>query len=534
MKSTNLSFHQRLQNNILFTCNIVILSLLAVLSVVTFLNGQISTMNIAIIGVVILGVSLIFQLLNNYLYASYITIISLMGITFTILLNRPVISADLIYLFISYQMIPLMLAGILAQKRSFSLTISFFTFALLIYYVFYVQRPVIGLEHIVQVAGSCVILIIMSVLSDQTYLLSGQIMNKYNDEIQASLDKEKQLQEIINIYNLNQNSGEQLEKFNANSDMYASQLNEMFQKFSEDMHELNQLLKDVSIRNDSISGSSTNILKVFDTHRNGILEYKDKIDRLADTSQDIESIVQNHRIQMGELIELSAKGGGFMNDSIVVVEKVAENSKNMVDMISLIMEVAEKTNILALNAAVEASRAGKYGGGFAIVAKEIKALSTETTQNADTINKSLQYNITSITEAVAIIKTVGQAFNQLNENIVEFSSALDQMSSKISNVTQQNSQMSIETKNTLSLINEVHNVLEKTIASIEQGQNKISNIQALSSVIDKDVAQLQQSTTSITDSGRKIQDKYREYCYSVKNVETVVDSVHQRLPQTEN
>ncbi len=535
MNSTNISLHQRLQNKILFTCNLVIMVLLTVLALVAYFSGpMLVLMRAATAGVFILGLSLLLQAFKNYTLASYVTVLSLMGITFTIMSGRPDMSADLLYLFISYQVIPLTLSGVLAQKRSFSLSISGLILLLMLYYVFYRQAPIIGTGHTIQIVGSCVILIVMSVLSDQVYLLSGQIMNRYNDEIQATADKEQQIRDIVTVYQDNQTSGTQLEQFNTNSDSLVSSLNEMIQKFTEDMNELNQLLKDVNIRNTSISGSGSNILKVFNTHKEGILDYKDKIDQITETSQDIDSIVQDRKIQMSELIELSTQGGNYMYDSIAAVEKVAENSKNMVDMISLIMEVAEKTNILALNAAVEASRAGKYGGGFAIVAKEIKALSTETTQNADTINRSLQSNITSITEAVTIIKSVGQSFTQLNNSIVEFSSALDQIAQKTNNLTQQNSQMSIETKNTLSLINEVNNVIEKTVVSMEQGQQKVSTIQDISSTIDKDVIQLQQTTASIVESGRKVQEKYREYCYSVKKVETIVEDVnHQQSLHSE-
>ncbi|MGL4677440.1 MAG: methyl-accepting chemotaxis protein [Brevinema sp.] len=529
MKIQNNSFHSQLQNKILFICNSVIMITLSVLAVVTFLSDQHKTMVIAIAGVVILGISILLQVLKYFTVASYVSILSLTAATFGVLFNRPEISADLVYLFISYEMVPVVLAGILGQKRSFSISITSLMFVLLTYYIVSVQAPLIGLTHVVQISGSYICLLVIGVLSDQTYLLTGQIMNQYYLEQQTSEDKSKLLSEMINIYQKNQQSGTQLETLHIDNDTLAGQVNKLFQKFTEDMHELNQFLKDINIRGENIKNSSSNILKVFSNHKDNIINYKGKIDQISETSQDIDLIVQNRKVQMNELIELSTKGGTYMQDSITSVEKVAENSKNMVDMISLIMEVAEKTNILALNAAVEASRAGKYGGGFAIVAKEIKSLSTETTQNADTINRSLQNNITSISEAVSIIKNVGELFQHLNSSILDFSGAIDQIVVKINNLNQQNSQMSIETKNTISLVNEVQNVVEKMIQNMESGNQKIAGIQNLSTVLSKDITQLHQTTNSISISGRKMQEKYREYCYSVKKVETVVQDISQQI-----
>ena len=317
--------------------------------------------------------------------------------------------------------------------------------------------------------------------------------------------------------------------FNIDNDTVAGQLNENMQKFTSDLYEFNQLIKDIQIRNENLVSSSSNILSVFNNHKENIIEHKNKTLSISETSQEINLIIQDKKVQMNELIELSEKGGVDMQESVFAIEKIAENSKDILDMIALIMEVAEKTNILALNAAVEASRAGKYGGGFAIVAKEIKLLSTETTQNADTINQSLQSNIKAITETVEIIRNVGQSFSHLNVNIIDFSTAIDQIVVKISNLTQQNSHMSIETKNTLSLISEVQNTLEKTINSIKTNQLKVTDINTLSDLLEKNVSQVNQTTDAIIHSGRDAQKKYREYKYSIKKVEDIIVEVdHQR------
>lgn len=528
MKNTTKSFQEQLQNKILLFCNLIVILFLIPLGIISFMDGQMPFIIITAVAFIFLSISLILQKLNFYPIASYITMLILSAAAFFTTYSRTVVIPELPYLFISYQMIPLVLAGLLAQNRFVALFMGFLSLSLLTFYVFVIQKSAIGLEHTTTIAGVYLSTIILTLLSDQIYKLTGNMMVKFNEEMEISNNKDVLLKKIIDIYQANQQSGEQLDVFNIDTDTVAGQLNENMQKFTSDLYEFNQLVKDIQIRNENLVSSSSNILSVFNNHKENIVEYKNKTHNISETSQEINLIIQDRKVQMNELIELSEKGGIDMQESVFAIEKVAENSKNILDMIALIMEVAEKTNILALNAAVEASRAGKYGGGFAIVAKEIKLLSTETTQNADTINQSLQSNIKSITETVEIIRNVGKSFSQLNTNIIDFSTAIDQIVVKIFNLTQENSHMSIETKNTLSLIGEVQNILEKTINSIQTNQLKVTDMNTLAEVLEKDVSQVTQTTNAIINSGRDAQKKYREYKYSVKKVEDTITEIDQQ------
>ena len=56
------------------------------------------------------------------------------------------------------------------------------------------------------------------------------------------------------------------------------------------------------------------------------------------------------------------------------MNSLAERSRKIADIVTIVEEIAFKTNILALNAAVEAARAGETGKGFAVVAGEVRSL----------------------------------------------------------------------------------------------------------------------------------------------------------------
>ena len=115
-----------------------------------------------------------------------------------------------------------------------------------------------------------------------------------------------------------------------------------------------------------------------------------------------------------------------IHGSMQVVEKLAEQSRGVTDILTVIKGIAEQTNLLALNAAIEAARAGEQGRGFAVVADEVRTLaqrSHEATVEIDDvlgkIQAGVQEAVHSMQASVDVTEHSVSTANRLTEKLEE-------------------------------------------------------------------------------------------------------------------
>jgi methyl-accepting chemotaxis protein len=148
----------------------------------------------------------------------------------------------------------------------------------------------------------------------------------------------------------------------------------------------------------------------------------------------------------GKVIRSSIEGMNLVNGQMT---RLAEDSNKIGEIIEVIDEIAEQTNLLALNAAIEAARAGEQGRGFAVVADEVRKLaerSGEATKQITAIIKGMQENteasVKAVGEGVVSSEKTGVAFekiiavvNDSAQKVTEIAAASEEQAAQSAEVT---------------------------------------------------------------------------------------------------
>jgi len=123
--------------------------------------------------------------------------------------------------------------------------------------------------------------------------------------------------------------------------------------------------------------------------------------KTAETARDGGSVVDR---AVNEVKEIAVT----VNDSAKFVTSLGDRSKQIGEIVGVIDDIADQTNLLALNAAIEAARAGEQGRGFAVVADEVRKLAERTassTSEIGTMIRGIQEEVRKAVEVMGLATT---------------------------------------------------------------------------------------------------------------------------------
>ncbi|BAU28737.1 methyl-accepting chemotaxis protein [Aneurinibacillus soli] len=148
----------------------------------------------------------------------------------------------------------------------------------------------------------------------------------------------------------------------------------------------------------------------------------------------------NHTIQ--KVVTQIGSIHNSVSHSASVVQKLGERSAQIGQIVEVITDIANQTNLLALNAAIEAARAGEHGKGFAVVADEVRKLAEQSKVSAEQISnliqeiktntiqavETMQKGTEDVEEGMIIVQQSGEAFEHILHSIEQVAGQIQEVS----------------------------------------------------------------------------------------------------------
>lgn len=236
---------------------------------------------------------------------------------------------------------------------------------------------------------------------------------------------------------------DRLEKQAGSSKNVSGEMNSAANIQSQSMTELNATVDQLSVSVNEIAQNATQLAGV-----------------VADTKEDSDKVEDKMRttVEVSEKgkADMESVGNALHNIEISIhnleeaVDKVGTASGEIVDIIKLIGDIAEETNLLSLNASIEAARAGEAGRGFAVVASQIGVLAKNSADSVahitslineinglvDDAVKQAGSSASDIESSADLIHTAVDTFDQIFQNIQETSHLIEGVVEKINQVDQ--------------------------------------------------------------------------------------------------
>ncbi|HVN95492.1 MAG TPA: methyl-accepting chemotaxis protein [Syntrophorhabdaceae bacterium] len=270
--------------------------------------------------------------------------------------------------------------------------------------------------------------------------------------------------------------------------------------FARSMHamnsELGQILKEVMSSASNVAAASTQLSTSAEKLSKGATEQVERATQVAtastemnQTSEDIAKNSNHVAESASEAVKVAKGGQEVVAQAIREVNIIAQTvetasgfmkelgiqSEKIGDIVTVINEIADQTNLLALNAAIEAARAGEHGRGFAVVADEVRKLaertSASTTEIVNMINairEGIEKTVDSMDRAKDNVATGVEFSSQAQSALEDIIKSIDSLYSGFHQIASAIEEMNATTEEITRDINDISDVTKEAFHSSEE------------------------------------------------------------------
>ena len=303
------------------------------------------------------------------------------------------------------------------------------------------------------------------------------------------------------------------------SAIIAANIDDINKKFSDAVAVINStigVIAEMNLHVDTLvqsNASQTTAIENSNTAVNEVVNTLEYINKMA------EERVRNAE----EMHTYVADGDDKISATNEILSKVAQQLDEVYEVVTIINNVAEQTNLLSMNAAIESAHAGEAGKGFGVVAEEIRSLAEETAENADKISKVVNTIVEAVENANTSSQSAFEAFEKVSSHADQIVGSLQEITGGIGKIDNQMQQIKQRSEETSSAADEMNRYCGELADKQKQVSLKVDNMNDVFFTAISSLHKIKEETSDIVSKMKNVSNSSDESFRNLTELENVLE-----------
>ncbi len=259
----------------------------------------------------------------------------------------------------------------------------------------------------------------------------------------------------------------------------ANQVASASEQLSATVHQMTRRLDEQSKKSIQVATAATEMSQT-------VVDIAKNASNIASSSVDTLKIAQTGEKIVGDTVNEVRVISNTVAESSQLIKTLGERSQQIFEIVDVIKDIADQTNLLALNAAIEAARAGEQGRGFAVVADEVRKLAEKTSKATAEVGEmigaiqsetsravsAMAESQTRVEKGVALSSDAGSALRKILDSV----QGLQSMVQHIASATEEMSTVSESISADIEVIASVSKETNSSAIEIEAASNNLARL----------------------------------------------------------